>query len=100
VRNNFHDRQEPPEMRHGTRRLTISRRGCLEGQRSVDQRFNVNAGFERNNALQLANNLRRLLFRFNGICGPIQARWDFGLITNFPIREGMCVQLRAELITQ
>jgi hypothetical protein len=67
------------------------------GQRSVDQWFNVNAGFERNNALQLANNLRRFPFRFNGIRGPIQARWDFGLIKNFPVREGMRLQFRAEV---
>jgi hypothetical protein len=66
------------------------------GQRGVDQWFNVNAGFERNNALQLASNLRRFPIRFNGIRGPIQARWDFGLIKNFAITERWKLQFRAE----
>lgn len=66
------------------------------GQRSVDQWFNVNAGFERNNALQLANNLRRFPIRFNGIRGPIQSRIDFGLIKNFAITERWKLQFRAE----
>ena len=67
-----------------------------KGQRSVDQWFNVNAGFERNNALQLASNLRRFPIRFNGIRGPIQARWDAGLIKNFAITERWKLQFRAE----
>jgi hypothetical protein len=67
-----------------------------KGQRSVDQWFNVNAGFERNNALQLASNLRRFPIRFNGIRGPIQARWDFGLIKNFMLTERWRLQFRAE----
>ena len=65
-------------------------------QRSVDQWFNVNAGFERNNALQLASNLRRFPIRFGGIRGPIQARWDFGLIKTFAITERWRLQFRAE----
>jgi hypothetical protein len=67
-----------------------------KSQRSVDQWFNVNAGFERNNALQLASNLRQFPIRFNGIRGPIQARWDFGLIKNFVITERWKLQFRAE----
>ncbi len=65
-------------------------------QRSPVQWFNVNAGFERNNALQLASNLRRFPLRFNGIRGPIQDRLDFGLIKNFPITERWRLQFRAE----
>jgi hypothetical protein len=65
-------------------------------QRSVDQWFNVNAGFERNNALQLASNLRRFPIRFNGIRGPIQSRIDAGLIKNFTITERWKLQFRAE----
>jgi hypothetical protein len=65
-------------------------------QRSVDQWFNVNAGFERNNALQLASNLRRFPLRFNGIRGPIQSRIDAGLIKNFVITERWKLQFRAE----
>ena len=67
-----------------------------KGQRSVDQWFNVNAGFERNNALQLGSNLRTFPIRFNGIRGPIQARWDFGLIKNFSLTERVKLQFRAE----
>jgi hypothetical protein len=67
-----------------------------DGQKGVDQWFNVNAGFERNNALQLASNLRRFPIRFNGIRGPIQARWDFGMIKNFAITERWRLQFRAE----
>jgi hypothetical protein len=66
------------------------------GQRSVDQWFNVNAGFERNNALQLASNLRRFPIRFNGIRGPIQDRVDGGLIKNFRFTERWRLQFRAE----
>ena len=65
-------------------------------KRSVDQWFNVNAGFERNNALQLASNLRRFSLRFGGIRGPIQSRIDAGLIKNFTITERWKLQFRAE----
>lgn len=65
-------------------------------QKSVDQWFNVNAGFERNNARQLASNLRRFPLRFNGIRGPVQDRLDFGLIKNFRIAERFTLQFRAE----
>jgi hypothetical protein len=67
-----------------------------KGQRGVDQWFNVNAGFERNNALQLASNLRRFPLRFGGIRGPIQQRWDAGLIKNFRFNERWRLQFRAE----
>jgi hypothetical protein len=67
-----------------------------KGQRNVDGWFNLNAGFERNNALQLASNLRRFPIRFNGIRGPQQDRWDFGLIKNFAITERWKLQFRAE----
>jgi hypothetical protein len=65
-------------------------------QRSVDQWFNVNAGFQRNNALQLASNLRRFPLRFNGIRGPVQDRLDMGMIKNFRINERFVLQFRAE----
>ncbi len=65
-------------------------------ERSVDQWFNVNAGFERNSARQLASNLRRFPLRFNGIRGPVQDRLDFGIIKNFRITEKLVMQVRAE----
>jgi hypothetical protein len=64
--------------------------------KSVNQWFNVNAGFERNAALQLANNLRQFPIRFNGIRGPIQHRWDASAIKNFAITERFKLQFRAE----
>lgn len=67
-----------------------------KGERSVDGWFNLNAGFERNNALQLASNLRRFPIRFSGVRGPQQDRWDFGLIKNFVITERWKLQFRAE----
>lgn len=64
--------------------------------KSVNQWFNLNAGFERSAALQLANNLRQFPIRFGGIRGPIQHRWDASAIKNFPITERFRLQFRAE----
>jgi hypothetical protein len=65
-------------------------------QRGVDAWFNLNAGFERNNALQLASNLRRFPIRFGGIRGPVQDRVDLGMIKNFQITERWRLQFRGE----
>ena len=67
-----------------------------ENQRSVDQWFNVNAGFNRVAGQQLASNLRTFPLRFNGVRGPNQDRWDFSLIKNFTIKERFKTQFRAE----
>jgi len=67
-----------------------------DGQRSVDQWFNLNAGFERNSARQLASNLIRFSPRFSGIRGPGQDRMDLGLIKYFQITERFRLQFRAE----
>jgi hypothetical protein len=67
-----------------------------EDQRSVNQWFNVNAGFNRVTAQQLASNLRTFPLRFNGVRGPNQDRWDFSLIKNFVIKERFTTQFRAE----
>ncbi|MDX2150794.1 MAG: hypothetical protein SFV54_08660 [Bryobacteraceae bacterium] len=65
-------------------------------ERSVDGWINVNAGFERNGDRQPGSNLRRFNTRFSGIRGPGQDRWDFGMIKNFAITEGVRLQFRAE----
>lgn len=65
-------------------------------QRSVNQWFNVNAGFNRITAQQLASNVRTFPIRFNGVRGPNQDRWDFSLIKNFKIKERFNTQFRAE----
>lgn len=67
-----------------------------EGVRGVDGWYNLNAGFERNAALQLASNLRTFPLRFSGVRGPTQDRWDFSLIKNFRITERWNAQFRAE----
>ncbi len=64
--------------------------------KNVDRWLNRNSGFELNSANQLASNLRTFPFRFSGIRGPGQARWDLSLIKNFPIMERARLQFRAE----
>ncbi len=67
-----------------------------KGVRNVDGWFNADAGFERNNARQLASNLRRFPLRFSGVRGPTQDRWDASLIKNFRFAERWNMQFRAE----
>lgn len=66
-------------------------------QRSVDHWFNT-AGFDRNSANALANNIRVSPLRFSSIRADGQARWDFSLIKKFPITEKVQMQYRAECI--
>jgi len=65
-------------------------------QRSVDHWFNVNAGFERNSKLVLANNIRAFPLRFTGVRADGQAMWNFSLIKNFRVGERLNTQFRAE----
>jgi hypothetical protein len=67
-------------------------------QRSPDHWFNVNAGFNRNSAQALANNIRVSPLRFSGIRGDGQSRWDFSAIKNFRIVERLTMQFRAECL--
>ncbi|HEY2933180.1 MAG TPA: carboxypeptidase-like regulatory domain-containing protein [Acidobacteriota bacterium] len=64
--------------------------------RDVDHWFNTD-GFNRNTAEQLSQNIRTFPLRFGGIRGDGQSRWDFSAIKNFPIREQVAFQLRAEV---
>jgi hypothetical protein len=65
-------------------------------ERDVDQWFNVNAGFNRVPAQQLASNFRTFPLRFAGVRGDAQHRWDLSAIKNFRITEGTRLQFRAE----
>ena len=67
-----------------------------KSERSVDRWFNTEAGFNRNSAQQLANNIRAFPLRFSGIRNDGQARWDFSAIKNFKVTERATMQFRAE----
>jgi len=62
----------------------------------VDRWFNVDAGFNRNAAQQLASNIRTFPLRFSGLRGDDQQRWDFSLSKKFAITEGVNMSFRAE----
>jgi hypothetical protein len=67
-------------------------------QRNVDRWFNIDAGFNRNNNQQLANNLRVSPLRFSNIRGDGQSRWDFSAIKSFRLAEQATMQFRAECL--
>ena len=69
-----------------------------KSERSVDRWFNTNAGFNRNNAQQLANNYRVSPLRFGSIRGDGQSRWDLSAIKTFHITERWRTQFRAECL--
>lgn len=66
------------------------------GDRTVEQWFNVNSGFNRVAAQQLASNYRTFPLRFGGVRGDAQHRWDLSAIKNFRITEQAKLQFRAE----
>src|SRR5262249_18392912 len=66
-------------------------------QRTVARWFNVDAGFERNSALQLASHLQRLSTRFSGIRGRAN-NLDVTILKNTRLREGVQLQFRSEAI--
>jgi carboxypeptidase family protein/TonB-dependent receptor-like protein len=69
----------------------------LDGdQRDVDRWFNIDAGFNRNAAQQLASNVRFFPLRFSGLRADDQQRWDFSLSKKFNITERVNASFRAE----
>jgi hypothetical protein len=66
-------------------------------QSTVDRWFNVDAGFNRNSAQQLANNIRTFPLRLSGVRGDGQTIINFSLLRNYSIVERMKVQFRAEV---
>jgi len=65
-------------------------------QRSVDEWFNVNAGFVRSSSLQLASNLRTFPLRLAGVRGDGQNMVNLSAIKFFAITEKVKFQFRAE----
>ncbi len=101
--NGIMQRQSGEPLGFGNRILTgsLDQIALSNDRRSVDGWFRRDPqgrslDFENNTALQLANNIRTLPFRFSGIRGPNQDRWDFGMIKNFKIVERVLMQFRAE----
>ena len=66
-------------------------------KRNVDMWFNVNAGFNRDSRQQLQNNLRTTPPRFSGLRSAGQADWQFTILKNFPVRERLNMEFRAEV---
>jgi len=69
-----------------------------KSQRDVDRWFNVDAGFNRNSAQQLSNNIRTFPLRFSGVRGDDQRSWDFSIVKNFRLRgERVNMRFRADV---
>ncbi len=64
--------------------------------RTVERWFNIDAGFDRNPANALANNLRTFPLRQTGLRADGFNNWDLSLFKNVRLREGITLQLRAE----
>ncbi|MBM3738063.1 MAG: hypothetical protein FJW39_19955 [Acidobacteria bacterium] len=58
--------------------------------------FNIDAGFERTAARQLASNVRRFPSRLAGLTTDRARNTDFSILKNTVIREGVTAQFRAE----
>jgi hypothetical protein len=66
------------------------------GQRTTNEWFNINSGFNKVSAQQLANNIQSFPTEFSGVRADGQSTWSFSLIKNYKIRERVTVQFRAE----
>jgi hypothetical protein len=68
------------------------------GERDVDRWFNTQAGFNRNSAQQLSNNIQAFPLRFSGIRADDQRSWDFSIVKDFPIHaERVKMRFRADV---
>jgi hypothetical protein len=69
-----------------------------KGQRTADQWFNVNAGFERNSSRALSYNFRTLNSRFSSVRADGINQFNLSLLKNTRITESKTFQFRAEAI--
>ncbi len=65
-------------------------------QRTTSRWFNIDAGFERDPARQLANNLRTFPTRLSGLRSHGLNIWNVSALKNFSIRERLRIQFRTE----
>jgi len=69
-----------------------------KSQRTVDRWFNVDAGFERNSARQLANNIRTFPLRFSGVRSDGFNILNLSAGKSFRVTERVNLQFRAEAV--
>jgi hypothetical protein len=69
-----------------------------KGKRSVQEWFNVNAGFNTNAAQQLANNVRASTTYISGLRADGLSTWDFSAIKRFRITEKFTAEYHCECI--
>ncbi|MFB3830205.1 MAG: carboxypeptidase regulatory-like domain-containing protein [Bryobacteraceae bacterium] len=67
-----------------------------KSQRRVERWFNIDAGFERDTAKQLVQNIATFPSRFSGIRADGINNFDLSMFKNFMIREPLRVQFRFE----
>ncbi|MBM3747701.1 MAG: TonB-dependent receptor [Acidobacteria bacterium] len=65
-------------------------------QRTTTRWFNIDAGFERDPARQLAQNIRAFPTRFSGLRSHGLNIWNLSALKNFTIRERFKIQFRTE----
>ncbi len=65
-------------------------------QRTPSEWFNVNAGFDRNPADVLADNIRAFPLRLTGLRADGQNYWEMSMYKQFVVRERLRVQIRTD----
>jgi hypothetical protein len=66
------------------------------GDRTVQEWFNTDAGFEKASGKALAQNIRAWPLRLSNVRGDGYNNWDLSLFKNFRIRERYTMQIRSE----
>jgi hypothetical protein len=91
-------RQAGPPLAFGNVIFTgdINSIALPKGQRSVDQWFNINSGFNRVASQRLDSNIRTFPLLLSGVRGDGRASWDLSAIKNFAVTERVRMQFRAE----